>query len=401
MDQVRKVAHMSQAAEGAYPKVTLYTKAAFSAGAGLFAQELAQGMAKAGGTVLFVAPPAHDKRFERPRPGLIRLRSREELTRGPRWKRAVSSLVRMATGAIGCLRARRQTRLLVVTIPDPLVFTLPFLALMRLTGARIIYIVHDPLPHAWKLPMRLRWLENGAFGAAYWLSSGLVVLSEASRTALRLAYRLGSKPVAVIEHGVFVIGTPRPAPGNGLLLLFGTIRRNKGVLEAIEGVLRARAQGAKVRLVIAGAPDPVEPDYWASCETLARSHPDAIELEIGYVSDERLNALVASCDAFLMPYRDFHSQSGVAMVAASNARAAITSRAGGLGDLICDGFAAVPIDDPVDADAVAKAILGFAAQPIGDWNERASAYRHKTIESRAWPAIGKQYLNFAAAIDAH
>ena len=395
------VTHMPGVAQGAYPPVALYTKAAFSAGAGLFAQELAQGMVEAGGTVLFVAPPAHDKRFERPRSRLIRLRSREELTSGPRWQRTLSSVMRMITGAIGCLRARLQTRLLIVTIPDPLVFTLPFLALMRLTGARIVYVVHDPLPHAWKLPVRLRWLENSVFGATYKFSSGLVVLSEASRAALRSAYRLGSKPIAVIEHGVFVLGAPHPAPGDGLLLLFGTIRRNKGVLEAIQGVLRARAQGAKIRLIIAGAPDPVEPDYWAGCESLARSHPNAIALEIGYVSDERLNELVASCDAFLMPYRDFHSQSGVAMVAASNARAAITSRAGGLGDLIADGFAAVPIDDPVDAEAVATAILRYVAQPIESWNERASAYRQKTIESRAWPVIGKQYLTFAAALDAH
>jgi len=383
-----------------YPAVGLYTKAAFSGGAGLFAQELVQGMVDAGGTVLFVAPPAQNERFEQPRANLVRLRSQAELTTGPRWKRALSSLARVATGAIGCLRARARTRLLIVTIPDPLIFAVPILALLRLTGARIIYVVHDPLPHAWKLSPRLRWLENGAFIAAYKLSSGIVVLSESARTAFVAAYRLSNRPITVIEHGVFVLGAPSPAPGEGRLLLFGTIRRNKGVRQAIEGVLQARERGARMRLVIAGTPDSVEPDYWAGCEELARAHPEAIDLEIGYVSDVRLNELVATSDAFLMPYRDFHSQSGVAMVAASNARAAIASRAGGLGDLIADGFAAVPIEAPVDAEAVAKAILDFAGKPITDWNARATAYRAKTIESRSWSVIGAQYLKFAEHINA-
>lgn len=380
--------------------VAFYTKTCFSAGAGLFSQELVRGMVDVGGTVLFVAPPAHDRRFETPRTGLIRFRSREELTSGPRWKRALSSVVRAVTGAIGCLKARRRTRVLIVTIPDPMLFALPILAMLRLAGMRIIYIVHDPLPHAWKLPHRLRWLENGAFAAVYRLSSGLVVLSESARGALVSAYRLSDRPVAVIEHGVFVLGAPSPAPGDGILLLFGTIRRNKGVREAIEGVILARERGARVRLIIAGAPDPVEPDYWAGCESLARAHPEAIVLEIGYVADERLNALVALCDAFLLPYRDFHSQSGVAMVAASNSRAAIASRAGGIGDLIADGLAAVPVEAPVDGIAVADAIVTFAATPIAEWNARAAAYRAKTIESRAWPVIGAQYLEFAARIDA-
>jgi glycogen(starch) synthase len=379
--------------------VALYTKACFSGGAGLFAQELAQGIADAGGTVLFIAPPAHDKRFELPRPRLERFRSREEITIGPRWKRVASSAARILTGTAGCLRARFRTRVLIVTIPDPLIFVLPLLALLRITGGRIIYVVHDPLPHAWKLPTQLRWLENITFEMAYRLSSGLVTLSSSGRTTLANAYKLDERTIEVIEHGVFMLGAPSPAPGNGLLLMFGTIRRNKGIQEAIEGVLQARERGANVRLQIAGAPDAADPDCWASCEAIARAHPEAINLEIGYIADERLNELVALCDGFLMPYRDFHSQSGVAMVAASNSRSVIASRAGGLGDLIADGLAGVPIEAPADAEAVAEAIVTFTKTPISEWNNRATAYRSKTIKSRAWPVIGAQYLKFVRRID--
>ena len=379
--------------------ITVYTKAWLSGGAGLFAQELVTGMLDAGGQVIFIAPQAENDAFEVPRAGLARIRPRRELRHGSRLHRIVASILRVGGSYLGLARARLRTRIFVVTIPDPFVFSLPMLVLLRLSGARIIYVVHDPLPHAWKLPMRYRRIEDGSFQAMYSLSRALVVLSAAGGAVLSGAYRLGSRPVCVIEHGVFVLGHPTPAPGNGVLLLFGTLRRNKGIREAIAGVVAARAEGAQVRLVIAGAPDPVEADYWAQCEVLARAHPEAITLEIGYVEDSRLHDLIAVCDAFLLPYRDFNSQSGVAMLASSNARTVIASRAGGIGDLISDGMAAVPIEAPVDEAAVAAAVRAFAAVSAAEWNVRAMAYRAHTIEARAWPVIGKQYLDLAELVD--
>ena len=387
-------------ARGRRPAIAVYTKTWMSSGTGLFAQEMVAGMVEAGADVFFVAPPAQEARFEAPRPGLHRIRSRKELVSGSRPRRVIASLARVASSAIGVLRARARARVFLVTIPDPLIFAVPILFMLRLTGARIIYVVHDPLPHAWKLPKRLRWLENGAFAAAYQLSSALVVLNQSAREALAQAYRLGDRPVAIIEHGVFVMGKPTPAPGRGELLLFGTLRRNKGVKEAIAGVIAARAAGAQVHLIVAGAPDPVEPGYWADCEALARANPDAVTLEIGYVTDERLQQLIDRCDAFLLPYRDFHSQSGVAMVASSNGRAVIASRAGGIGDLIADGMAAVPIEAPVDAVAGGDAVHRFAALPSTEWDARAADYRRHTLEARAWPVIGAQYVAFAEQIDA-
>lgn len=379
--------------------IAVYTKAWLSGGAGLFAQELVGGMLAAGGRVIFIAPQAENSEFEVPRAGMTRIRPRRELRHGSRLRRFAASLQRVGGSALGLLRARLRTRIFVVTIPDPFVFSLPMLMLLRLSGARIIYVVHDPLPHAWRLPARFRMIENASFQATYSLSRALVVLSRAGVAALSGAYRLGSRPVQVIEHGVFVMGDATPAPGHGTLLLFGTLRRNKGIREAIAGVVAARAKGARVRLIIAGAPDPIEAEYWAQCEVLARAHPDAVTLEIGYVEDCRLHDLIAACDAFLLPYRDFNSQSGVAMLASSNARTVISSRAGGIGDLIADGMAAVPIEAPVDEAAVAKAVIAFAAVPAAEWNQRAVAYRDHTMIARAWPVIGKQYIDLAAAVD--
>jgi glycosyltransferase involved in cell wall biosynthesis len=266
------------------------------------------------------------------------------------------------------------------------------LAALRLTGAKVHYVVHDPLPHVWKLPRRLRFFENIGYRATYALSSSLIVLSETGKSVLKHNYRLASKPIAVIEHGVFALDTAPCAPGEQRLLLFGTLRRNKSIREAMEAVVAARARGSRATLTVAGSIDGTEPDYWPMCEPIALAHPDAITLEIGYVEQSRLSVLVNECDAFLLPYRDFHSQSGVAMLAASNARTLIASRAGGIGELIADGMAAVAIELPVGTAEITDAILAFEAEPITKWNARALAYREKTMSSRAWEVIGANYI---------
>ncbi|NKJ02908.1 glycosyltransferase family 4 protein [Novosphingobium sp. SG707] len=385
------------------PKVTarpiaFYTKTWRSGGAGLFAQELAHGVADAGYRVIFIAPPAENPQFDKLRPNLTRIFSRREAQGGSRFQRLVASMRRVASSVAGLARARLQTSTYLISIPDPLIFALPFMIALRMSGARIIYIVHDPLPHAWKLPATLRWLENGSFAAAYCLSSALVVLSEAARDTLVGAYPLGRRQVAVIEHGSFSMCKPLPAPCDGTLLLFGTLRRNKGIREAIEGVIRARERGARVRLIIAGSPDPVEPDYWAECLGLIRSSSAGIQVEEGYVNDERLEELIGNSDAFLLPYRNFHSQSGVAILAASNARPVIASHAGGIGDLIKDGMAGLGIDEPVDGNAVCNAIMAFTQTSPEVWQQHALEYCARMLKERAWPVIGRHYAELAESI---
>lgn len=209
---------------------------------------------------------------------------------------------------------------------------------------------------------------------------------------MRAHYKVGARPVAVIPHGVFLLPETTPVPGEGRLLVFGTLRRNKGVRDAIEGVLAARGAGAAVTLTIAGAPDPVERAYWEACEPLARANPQAIRLSIGFVPQGELDALIEQSDALLLPYRDFHSQSGVAMLAASNARPVLATRSGGLGDLIAQGMPGVVIEPPGSSAEVAEAIRAFVQVPAAEWTGRAAAFRAKVMEDMGWEAIARRYI---------
>jgi glycogen synthase len=380
-------------------RLCVYTKEWRSSGTGLIAQELAYALADMGCDVLFVAPLPEEEKY-RARHAQLTHWPTMRAANGQRSRlvRAWTSVARFFNSAFGVVAACASRRTLIVNIPDPLVLSAPLMALAKLIGGRVIYVVHDPLPHAWRLPRRLRCFERAVYAAPIALADRLVVLTPPARDAVSAAFPVAGRKVRVIEHGVFARAAPTPASGKGELLLFGSLRANKGVREAIEGVVRARAAGAAVRLRIAGAPHGEDVGYWAACEALARQHPDTVTLEIGFVENDRLDQLMAQCDAFLMPYRNFNSQSGVAVLAASNGRPVIATAEGGIGALLREGMPGVEIAAPGDAAAVCAAVLSFAAQDIDARRVAAGAFRTQMMATRSWPAIARAYAALAAEL---
>jgi glycosyltransferase involved in cell wall biosynthesis len=76
-----------------------------------------------------------------------------------------------------------------------------------------------------------------------------------------------------------------------------------------------------------------------------------------YVPDEEVGELVAACDVVVLPYRAA-TQSGVVLVAYAGACPVISTRVGGLPEVVEDGVTGylVPPEDPV---ALADAIVRF------------------------------------------
>jgi glycosyltransferase involved in cell wall biosynthesis len=330
------------------------------------------------------------------RPGLKRIRPPRELTRpAGRLRSATASLLRILGSMAGLLAARFSVRVFIVSIPDPLPIAICLFFLLRLSGAKIIYIVHDPLPHAFRLPKRWRWLELWAIGLSYDLATTIVVLSEASRQRLSEVFPHVHRPIEIIEHGVFPLEGCGEPPGDGKLLCFGTIRRNKHIAQAIEGIALARQDGLPASLLVAGETHKEDRAYEEECQRLARQAGAGVEWLPGYLDDAELPAIMARCDAFLLPYGDFHSQSGVAMLAASNGWPIIATDAGGLSALIEDGLPAQRIEQPVTAQSVARAVAAFMAAPIYTWQTSARAYRERVLERLSWTAIADRYLEVA------
>lgn len=296
------------------------------------------------------------------------------------------------------MKARMTAKVFIFSIPDILPVAIFQLLLLRMTGARLIFVVHDPLPHAWRLPAQLRRLEKFGHQLTYMLANQLVVLSEPSKRALQNAFPAVPTPITIIEHALYAVPKPPAIPGSRKLLLFGTLRQNKGVLEAMQGVVQANQAHINVQLVVAGAAHRDEAAYAAAIKSFAATAPHVIDLQIGFVSDEILDQLIADCDAFLMPYGDFDSQSGVAMLAVSNSRPIIATKVGGIGALINDGMPAITIPSPTTGQQIARAIQQYYEISLDDWQHRSTAYHIKMMQTHSWAAIGKQYAELAGSL---
>jgi glycogen synthase len=363
-------------------------------GTGWFAQLLTAALAEAGVNVSFVSPEAEPRQREPASPRIIRYKIHRELTEGNRWRRALNSLLRSMQSCFRVILLRLRMRLFLFSIPEPLIFTIPLFLFLRLSGAEVFYIVHDARPHAWRLKGFLRPLESLTQQLAYNLASRLIVLTQSTGVDLCKAYNVPATKIHVIPHGIFPLERSSAVPGSRKLLLFGTIRRNKSVMEAIRGIREVRDSGLDVQLVIAGEPHPDERDYWNECLAAIEESDDGFEVLEAFIADSDLPALIDDIDAFLLSYcDDFHSQSGVGVLAGAARRPIIATSAGGLSELFNRDIAGVLIDKPLTSTNIAKAVSEFYQVPLEVWRRRADQASVDLNAALSWQAIGEQYTD--------
>lgn len=373
--------------------ICLQTKSGME-GSGWFGQELAEAIAGNGVRVFYVAPPAVPAEREPSSPNIERfVVPREETTGVSKPYRVYTSLRRVWFGVVGCVRARASTRDFLFSIPDPLVFFLPLQILLRILGGRVHLVIHDALPHAWTLPKPFRFIQKLSLWASYRLATRLLPTTRAGQEILLREFGIAPSRIVIVPHGAYIFDHITQPPGSRSLLVFGTLRRNKGVLEAIKAVQLCRERGSTVVLKIAGNPDKLEPEYWETCLAQIALAPEGISTEIGFVPDERVPLLIAESDAVLLPYNNFNSQSGVAMVVVSGARPVIASATGGLAELFELGMAGLSMSSAPMAGEIAEAIEEFFLQSSSHWHDAALAAREQINERLNWHSVGAQYIS--------
>ncbi len=291
----------------------------------------------------------------------------------------------------------------VVHFQFPLYFPagLVFFGLARLRGCPIVFTAHDPKPHKWLLPRKLRWLEWKMLRLAYSMSNQIIVHNEAGKQVLIQEFVQSPDKVSVVPHGPLRFAQPMgQAPSGSLrLLLFGSIRQNKGVQLAVAAVQALNSGGkTQVDLTIAGeVANAREQQYWADCKDLIARNPNGLTVMERYIPDHEVGKLISDHSALLLPYSDFTSESGVAALALANRRAIIATRAGGLGELLSQGECGIPIESPT-AEGVEQAIR--AALRLGpDALEKMGESGAALFESgRSWREIAeKTRVVYAAA----
>lgn len=240
------------------------------------------------------------------------------------------------------------------------------LALRRLARhAALVSTVHDVVPHQSRVPHRI----ERALLAAQYAAAGTIVVHHPD-VGTRLHAEFGVDP-ARIHHVPWAVPhvevTPRPDdPDPFVVLLFGTLRRNKGV----DVLLRAFTSlpDRDLRLVVAGR-------GFAEVEAAVRgaaARDDRIHAEIGPVPAGRKHALYRDADLVVLPYTSFSSQSAVLHDAYAHHRPVLVTEVGALGSAV-RSEATGWVVEPGRPDALAAAILDARADAAARRSRAAAA----------------------------
>ncbi|MET0364780.1 MAG: glycosyltransferase family 4 protein, partial [Sphingobium sp.] len=179
------------------------------------------------------------------------------------------------------------------------------------------------------------------------------------------------------EEMAAVPASPRPR-----ITFFGTIKPYKGIDLLIEAALLLWAEGADFDLAIAGQP-------FVSIEPLiervrAADRRDRLILDLGFLTEPRLDAHLRRADIIAFPYRHIDS-SGAFLSACHYGAAMVTSDSGMFARLPEGSVSRFPVGEaraladalrPLIADRDARERAGEAAlalgRELGSWDEAAA-----------------------------
>jgi glycosyltransferase involved in cell wall biosynthesis len=213
----------------------------------------------------------------------------------------------------------------------PLVAPIHYAQLCRL-GIRPVVTVHNLLPHRNLVP-GTGWFTDRMSTAGWRRSSALFVHSDGLRN--QLLHRLGSSPppIVTVPHGLWRVPShSRAATRDRLqakhLLLFGVLRRNKG----IGLILDALSHLPGIQLTLAGEFEEAS----LRNEIVARLNKESLPVRVidRFIPEAEVASLFGQATLAVLPYTDFHAQSGVVHLAASYGVPSIVTDVGALGEFV-------------------------------------------------------------------
>jgi glycosyltransferase involved in cell wall biosynthesis len=185
-------------------------------------------------------------------------------------------------------------------------------------------------------------------------------------------------PVVVVPHGADV-PPPAPLPERPALLFFGRISHYKGLDTLLDAMPLVWERIPDLTLTIAG--EGRLPDH----ESLSDAR---VDVQVGHVPEERLDALFAGATCVVLPYREA-SQSGVGSIALGRGRAVVATRVGALPELV--GPEVGRLVPPESPEPLAEAIVEVVATP-GLAADMGRAGREAAEAGASWRRVAELTL---------
>ncbi|HLI61614.1 MAG TPA: glycosyltransferase family 4 protein [Solirubrobacteraceae bacterium] len=261
------------------------------------------------------------------------------------------------------------------------------LAVARALGMRVVWTAHNVLPHD---PV----FDDDLAARRMLVAACDLVIAHSERTLAALA-DLGARPrrAAVIgvgptaPAGTEAIGPPRPHDPRTVVFV-GRVAAYKGVEDLLEALatlevpLRCRIAGACADDALSGR-----------LRAAAAALEGTVSLELGFVPDEALVAMLADADAVVLPFRRITTSSSVTLAFAAG-RPAIVPDVPELDDVPREAT----FRHPPGVAGLADALRRVALCADEELRARAQAAR-EVSRSLSWPAIARATHEAMAAAD--
>lgn len=263
--------------------------------------------------------------------------------------------------------------------------------LLKRKGIPTTLICHNARPHE-STPfdeVLLRYVYGAASGFHVHAASEREVLRELVpdakvSVAPHPVYDLFASEGAINRHDARIeLGIAQDAEH---VLFFGLIRPYKGVEILLDAALKTMPQRERMRLAIVGEPYGGREELVDSVKRLNLG--GRVHLELRYVSNEEAARWMAATDVIVLPYRHA-TQSGIVQMAYAAGRPVITTRVGGLPEVVANGQSGLLVK-PNDSEELAAAIVRFFDEGLG---ERLESGVVRLRQQFGWRALVRELLH--------
>ena len=276
---------------------------------------------------------------------------------------------------------------------------------LKKTNTKLVLTVHDVIPHKF-YTRHFDWLELLILQYIYNKADRLIVHAETNKQQLLANFSVDEHKVVIIPHGEYSLAgiseeisekwarsSLNLNDNDKVILYFGYIRKTKGIDILLKAFDRVAERFSDIVLVISGSVIQGE-SFSEHRQTMNKLKcRSRIKCFLKYVEHQDVPIFFTPADIVVLPYVQFHSQSGVLHLAQGFGKPVIATDVGGLPEVVDEGKTGVVVRAG-DVEGLAMAMTHLLENDSlrVEMGQRA---RKMAMERFSWDAIAKATIEKA------